>query len=222
MRRFSFKIDLTKQGGGDTAPSPKRAGGGPAPQADGFQMSQDLQQQRQDLEAWPYFQRTLMALPELTDTLEEWEDPHLAAEYVRVYEVTRQKVVDAEPGFTQQGKTESHCFFTPDGAKHLVSRLLSQPETRVNEIRLSPDGTLVRLYYENTQGPTQSTEDLYEHGLTGLEEEVERFRRYPNYVMRFFLLVPEGEFLKSTFRGVCYYDAETDSVITEEAGALGS
>ena len=87
----------------------------------------------------------------------------------------------------------------------------------MNEIRLSPDGQLVRMHYENTGEATQSLEDLYDTGLLGLEDDLGRFRQYPNYVLRFFLLLPEGEYLNSTFRGVCYYDHESDSVRTEEA-----
>ena len=89
-----------------------------------------------------------------------------------------------------------------------------------DEIRLSLDGQLVRIHYETAEGPSQSLEDLFDYGLLGLEEDVERFRQYPDYVMRFFILLPQGEYLNSTFRGVCYYEHESDSVVTEEAGEI--
>lgn len=220
MRRFSFQIDLTnKDKLSNSKPKKQKSS---APQAaDGFEMSSDLLQQRQNRRAWPGFQRELMALPELVDTVEEWDNPHLAGEYIRVYQVTRHKVVEAEPGYRQEGKMETHCFFAPDGTKHLVSRLSTRPHQRINEIRLSLDGTLVRMHYESADGPVQSLEDLFDYGLAGLEDDVDRFRHYPNYVMRFFLLVPKGELLDATFRGVCYYDYESDSVTTEEAEELG-
>jgi len=215
VRRFSFQIDLT-QGKSSKKKSSQKPGSVPAA-ADGYEMSGDLQEQRQHLRAWPQFQRALMDLPEVVETLEEWESPNLGAEYVRVYEVTRHKVTEAEPGYKQDGNTEAHCFFSPDGTKHLVSRLSSRPHQRLNEIRLSPDGQLVRLHYECHEGPVQSLEDLFDRGLAGLEEDLDRYRQYPNYVLRIFLILTDGEFLKSTFRGVCYYDAESDSVVTEEA-----
>jgi hypothetical protein len=215
VRRFSFQIDLT-QGGGSKKKKPAKKSA-PPPPADGYEMSGALQERRRQLKAWPQFQRNLMALPAVTDTLEEWDNPNLAAEYVRVYEVTREKVTDAEPGYKQDGKMETHCFFGTDGTKHLVSRLGSKPHHRINEIRLSPDGQLIRLHYENTEGPTQSLEDLFDGGLFGLEDDLGRFRQFPNYVMRIFLITTEGEHLKGTFRGVCFYDHETDSVVTQEA-----
>jgi hypothetical protein len=216
VRRFSFQIDLTNNKKLSEGKKPKKKSSAP-PVADGFEMSGDLQQRRQNRRAWPGFQRELMALPELVGTTQEWDDPNLAAEFVRVYEVTKKKVVDAEPGFKQDGKMETHCFFATDGTKHVVSRLSTRPHQRINEIRLSLDGQLVRIHYENSEGATQSLEDLFDSGLLGLEDDLGRFRQHPNYVMRFFLLLPDGEYLNSTFRGVCYYDHESDSVRTEEA-----
>jgi hypothetical protein len=216
VRRFSFQIDLGKKNQLGEGKKAKKKSSAP-PVADGFEMSGDLQQRRQNRNAWPGFQRELMALPELVGTLEEWDDPNLGAEYLRVYDVTKRKVTDAEPGYQQDQKVETHCFFSPDGTKHLVSRLSTRPHQRMNEIRLSLDGQLVRMHYEAIEGPTQSLEDLYDTGLLGLEDDLGRFRQHPNYVLRFFLFLPKGEYLNSTFRGVCYYDHESDSVRTEEA-----
>ena len=183
-------------------------------------MSSALSQRRQFRSAWPEFQTRLDQLPQLIDTVEEWDDVNLAGEYLRIYNVSQEKVLDAAPGFSQQGKLESHCFFHPDGTKHFVSRLTTNPHHRVNEIRLSPDGQLVRLYYENTGQELQSLDDLFETGLLDLENQLQRFSRYPHYVMRFFLLIPEGELLHSTFRGICFYDPETHEVVTQEAESL--
>ena len=219
MRRFSFQIDLGKKNKLGEQKKGKKKSSEP-PVADGFEMSGDLQQRRQNRRAWPGFQRELMALPEVVETQQEWDDPNLGAEYVRVYQVTKEKVVDAEPGYQQDGKMETHCFFSPDGTKHLVSRLSTRPHQRMNEIRLSLDGQLVRMHYENVEGPTQNLEDLFDTGLLGLEDDTDRFRRHPNYVLRFFLLLAGGEYLNSTFRGVCFYDPESDSVVTEEAAEI--
>jgi len=220
VRRFSFHIDLRKKDG-DSSPKKPRSKSTAPEVADGFEMSGDLAERRQFLRAWPSFQRHLLELCEVTETLEPWDDPHLGAEYVRIYQVSKQKILDAEPGFSQQEKMETHCFFTPDGTKHFVSRLLSRPHDRLSEIRLNSDGELVRLYYEKSEGPAQSLDDLFEHGMLGLEDDVARFARYPNYVLRFFLMVVNGEYLDSTFRGVCYYDPQSGQVLTEEAGSLG-
>lgn len=216
MRRYSFNIDLT----GDNKPKKgkKRTRSSSAPSsADQFQMSSDLGRQREHLRAWPGFQRQLEQLPILSGTTEPWDDPHLAQEYLRIYRVTRQKILEAEPGFAQTATLESHCFFKPDGTKHLVTRLLSKPDQRVNEMRLSQDGQLVRLYYQNIGGPPQNIDDLFEHGLLGLEEDRSRFSTHPHYVMRFFIFMPKGELLESTFRGVCYFNAEQGDVVIEEA-----
>lgn len=180
-------------------------------------MSRALSEQRQALRLWPQFQRDLMALPAVEETLEEWNDPHLGAEYVRIYQVSLDKVIEAEPGFSQESKTENHCFFSPDGTKHLVSRLLERPNARINEIRALPDGQVVRLYYENTGGPEQPLDNLFDQGLSGVEEDTARFSRWPHYVLRFFILTPQEEFLESVFRGVCYYDHEAAEIVTEEA-----
>ena len=75
----------------------------------------------------------------------------------------------------------------------------------------------MRLHYENTGDELQSLEQLFETGLLGLEEDLERFCRFPAYVMRFFLLIPSGPYLHSTFRGVCFYDPEHHEVVTQDA-----
>ncbi len=209
MRRFSFNIDLRK-GGQERA----------RPEADGYQMSSTLAEQRQALRLWPSFQRTLEALPTVEQTMQEWDDPHLGAEYVRIYQVSREKVLEAEPGFTQEEKTETHCFFSPDGTKHLVSRLLARPNARLNEIRALPNGLIIRLYYENTAGTEQPLDNLFEQGLAGIEEDIGHFARWPNYVLRFFILTPSESYLESVFRGVCFYDAESGEIVTEEATKL--
>ena len=160
-------------------------------------MSSSLQEQRQALGEWPRFQAHLEALPKLTQTLEPWSDPNLGSEFVRVYQVSMQKILDSAPGFRQEEKTENHCFFSADGTKHLLSRLSNRPYQRISEMRLTPQGTLIRLYYEKSSGPDQSLEDLFEHSLLGLDEDTPRFARYPHYVLRFFLLNPQGEYLES-------------------------
>lgn len=219
MRRFSFNIDLRKdkKSAGQTKPQKRSKA---RPSADGFEMSSALAEQRQNLRAWPSYQRTLETLPNLLGTTAPWSDEHLAAEYVRIYNVSKQKLLDAAPGFGHEKKLETHCFFQPDGTKQLVSRLLANPHQRVNEIRLSPDGQLVRLYYENTGGELQNLDEIFEAGLLGLEDDLNRFSRFPNYVMRFFLLVPQLDCLESTFRGACYYDPENHAVVTQEAESL--
>lgn len=222
MRRFSFNIDLRQGGDGDSPPPKPQRKRQPPPVADGYQMSSALSEQRQSMRLWPQFQNALEALPPVVETLDEWDDPHLGAEYVRIHQVSLAKVLEAEPGFSQQDKTEDHCFFSPDGTKHLVSRLLLRPSARVNEIRALPNGQVIRLYYENTGGPDQQLEDLFEQGLYGLEDDIARFAKYPHYVMRFFILTPREQYLESTFRGVCFYDPESGEIITEEADSLGS
>jgi hypothetical protein len=219
VKRFSFNIDLRKKDGSSSPKSSKQKSHAP-PVADGFEMSGDLADQRQFLRAWPQFQREMDQLPDLIGTLEEWDDTNLGAEYVRIYQVSKHKILESEPGFSQSGKMENHVFFTPDGTKHLVSRLLTRPHDRINEMRLSLDGQLVRLYYQKSDGAVQNLDDLFEHGLLGLEEDVGRFAHFPHYHMTFFILMPKGEHLESTFRGVCYYDHETGRVLTEEAGQI--
>ena len=219
MRRFSFNIDLRKKGSSSRKKSKQRSSRPPL-SADGYEMSDTLSEQRQNMREWPRFQHLLEQLPEMVEPLDEWDDPHQAAEYIRVYEVTRKKILKSAPGFSQEGKTETHCFFSTDGTKHLVSRLLERPNNRINEMRLLQTGQVIRLYYENSEGPEQSLEDLFEKGLLGLEEDVARFARYPNYIMRFFILTPHEVYLESTFRGVCFYDGERGEIVTEEARSL--
>lgn len=216
MRRFSFNIDLRK-GDREASTPPQKRAYQPRPEADGYQMSSTLAEQRQAVRLWPQFQRSLEALPVVEETLEEWDDPHLGAEYVRIYQVSLEKVLDAEPGFSQEEKTENHCFFSPDGTKHLVSRLLARPNTRINEIRALPTGQVIRLYYENSGGIEQPLDNLFEQGLSGIEEDTGHFARWPHYVLRFFILTPSDSYLESVFRGVCFYDAESGEIVAEEA-----
>jgi hypothetical protein len=168
------------------------------------------------MRAWPSYQRALRALPEVLSAADHFEDAELAQEYVRIYGVTRQKILEAAPGFDTEGKTEIHCFFEEDGSKHLVSRLIARPSARVTELSMYPTGEVTRLYYENAGGPEQELDELYEHGLAGLEDDVSRFARYPNYHLKFVLLPCEGPLLVDIYKGTCYYDSDTGAVATQE------
>jgi hypothetical protein len=171
---------------------------------------------------WANYQRALRTLPVVCRAADHFQDQELAEEYVRIYGVTRQKIMDAAPGFDVEGKTEIHCFFDDDGSKHLVSRLIARPNARVTELSLYPSGEVTRLYYENVGGPEQDLTQLYEQGLAGLEEDVGRFARHPNYQLKFVLLPSEGPELVDIYRGACYYDEATGSVVTEEDEGPGS
>ena len=100
MRRFSFNIDLRKKDS-----SAKKKGGRKGSQApisaDGYEMSGALSEQRQNMREWPHFQHLLEQLPEMLEPLDEWDDPHQAAEYIRVYEVTRRKILESARGFSR-------------------------------------------------------------------------------------------------------------------------
>lgn len=161
------------------------------------------------MENWPGYQRHLESLHPVRELAPHWEDEALAMEYVRIYEVSREKIQEAEPGFREEGKIEVHCFFSPDGAKHVVSRVLAKPNARVTELSLLPSGDLMRLYYENAGGPEQDLTDLFEQGLGGLETDDRRFGRHQNYQLRYFLLQTEGVFLNDALRGVFVYDPST-------------
>jgi hypothetical protein len=216
MRRFSFKVDLRQAGalGQEARPAPQA----PAVARDAYALSEALRPQRQGMRDWPRFQQQLSALPQVRGAAGHFEDPELAQEYVRIYGVTRQKILDAAPGFATEGKTEVHCFFDQDGSKHLVSRLIALPNTRVTELSMYPSGEVTRLYYQNAGGPEQDLDELYERGLAGLEEEVGRFARYPHYLLKFVLLPCEHDLLADIYRGTCYYDPDSGTVATEEEG----
>lgn len=211
MARFSFKVDLRKpKKAGPKEPAP------PKPTRDGMAVSESLGQRRRNMREWPNYQRALRALPQVTSPIDDFEDMELAEEYLRIYNVTREKIMDVPPGFGTEGKTEIHCFFEEDGSKHVVSRLMARPNARVTELALYPSGEVTRLYYENAGGPDQETDELYENGLAGLEEEVGRFARHPNYVLKFVLLPCEGSELVDIYKGTCFYDESTGTVATQE------
>lgn len=219
MRRFRFQADLRRsQGSPPVARAPEPA---PAVVRDGLALSEALGSKRRQMRLWPQFQRALRVLPPVEDAADHFADAELAAEYVRIYGVSRQKVLDAAPGFDVEGKTEIHCFFDDDGSKHVVSRLTARPNARVTELTLYPSGELTRLYYENAGGPEQDLDELYELGLAGLEDDVARFARHPNYHLKFVLLPCQDRRLSDIYKGTCFYDPATGSVVTEEdeAGA---
>lgn len=218
MRRFSFNVDLRKKKGVIAVPA-KAA----APARDGLAVSESLGRHRRNMREWGNYQRALRALPQVSHAAEHFEDAELAEEYVRIYGVTREKILEAAPGFDTEGKTELHCFFEEDGSKHVISRLIALPNARVTELSMFATGEVTRVYYERAGGgPEQALDELYEQGLAGLEEDVSRFARFPNYVLKFVLLPCEKGRLVDIFKGTCYYDEATGSVATEEDENLGS
>lgn len=80
------------------------------------------------------------------------------------------------------GKRKEEHVFTERGYKHLLFRT---GDESVGEIRLAPDGGVVRRVYERMGGELQSLDDLFEVGLSGLEEDEARFARHPGYELRF-------------------------------------
>lgn len=214
MRRFTFKADLRKPKDSTLSAVPLPQG----PKGDGLQLSESLGRQRKNLRHWPDYQRALRALPLVTQAADFFEDRDLAEEYVRIYGVTRDKIMQAAPGFDTEGKTEIHCFFEDDGSKHLVSRLIARPNARVTELSLHPSGEITRLYYENGGGPDQDLDQLYESGISGLEEDTSRFAANPHYHLKFVSLPCDHGTLTDIYKGVCYYDSSTGTVATEEEG----
>lgn len=217
MRHFSFKVDLRKvKKLQEDEPAPPSARS--TPPADGFELSLDLSTHRQGMEDWPRFQRQLESQAPVNEVAPHWVDQDLAGEYLRIFTVSRDKVLEAEPGFRQEGKTETHCFFSSDGSKHLITRVLARPDDRVTELRLLPSGELMRLYYENAGGPEQNLGDLFEQGLEGLEQDHGRFARHPHYQLRYFLLQPQEGHLQEAFRGVFAYDPAQGKAVDFEEG----
>lgn len=213
MRRFSINVDLRKE---KASPRSVKIVTESTPARDGLVLSEDLASKRQSLRHWADFQRTLMRLPSVTSGPQGHPDPDLALEYVRIYEVTREKILEAAPGFEKADKLEQHCYFDPDGAKHVVSRLLARPHARVTELSLYPGGEVERVYYENVGGPDQNLDDLYRQGLGELPDDLNRFASYPHYRLKFVLLSSKDGALTDIYRGVTCYHAETGELRTEE------
>ena len=213
MRRFSVKVDLRK------GPQPTRAVQvvqQSDPSRDGLVLSENLAPKRKAMREWADFQRALMALPTVTSGPSGFEDRELAEEYVRIYNVTREKILEAAPGFEQADKLEQHCYFEPDGSKHVVSRLLARPHMRVTELSLYPNGEINRVYYEQVGGPEQNLDTLYENGLGGLEEDQARFARYPNYRLKLVVLPCRSGRLSDIYRATSVFDPALGAITTEE------
>lgn len=215
MRRFSINVDLRK--GGQPTRSVKVVSE-PDAARDGLVLSESLAPKRKAMREWADFQRALMVLPPLTGGPADFDDAALAEEYVRIYAVTREKILEAAPGFEEADKLEQHCYFEPDGSKHVVSRLIARPHMRVTELSLYPSGEINRVYYENAGGPEQNLDGLYENGLGGLEEDQGRFAHYPHYRLKFVLLPCKSGLLTDIYRGVTYFDGESGTIRTQEEG----
>lgn len=212
MRRFSFNVDLRKPNAPGTSDTQKPA----VNVRDGFQLSDTLRPQRLNMREWPRFQRALESLLEPKTASGKFADAALGQEYLRIHGVTRRKILDAAPGFDQEGKLETHCFFAHDGSKHLVSRPIAMASARITELTMFPTGEVTRLYYQNMGGPDQDLDDLYEHGLVGLETDVSRFARHPHYVLKFVLMPCKNEVLLEAYKGTCYFDVDNGNVATDE------
>ena len=220
MRHYRFNIDLSKGKKLGKKDQDKPRSRPAPPPSDGFSISDGVLARRQSVQEWPRFQFDLEQLPRTLEPGPNWDDKHLAQEYIRVYEASQRKVLDAEPGFVEVGKTETHCFFSNDGCKHLVSRLLSKPHQRVTELTLTTSGDITRNYYENSGGQNQVTDDLLESGLDELLADEQRFARYPHYHLRFFMLQTQGEQLEETYRGMYLYDRSTNTIVCQNAEQL--
>lgn len=219
MRRFVAKVDLRRPG---EPPLKIRSevGEGSADVRDGLVLSSTLAQNRRHMRRWPDFQRALRRLPHVHSIGDHFQNRDLALEWLRILEVTRQKILEALPGFSVEDRTDIHVFFSEDGAKHLVSRVTLRPCARLTELILYPTGDVTRVYYQNVGGHDQGLDDLYERGLDGIESDDERFRRFPHYELSFVELCCDEAILIDVGRGVSFFDVETGSVVTTEEDPL--
>lgn len=215
MRRFTFKADLRTAGSGPRTKlvvqdsSQVLAG-------ESLFLSSPLRKNRQNMRSWPAYQRELRSLGLVDKVSQSFENKELAMEWLRIYGVTKKKILDAAPGFSTDDKTDSHCFFSEAGSKHLLSRLTARPNARITELSLYPKGDVTRIYYEHSTGPERDCDELYACGLTGLENDLEQFTRFPNYYLRFVLLSCEEDELVDIYRGRFLYDPERAEVVIDE------
>ena len=146
----------------------------------------------------------------------EWDDPDLIEEYCASYNTSKNRLLKTPAGKATTEKAETHCFYGEDATKYLVSRLPHSRSERINELRLRRDGQMVRASYLREEGPEQNLDDLFRSGLLGLENNQDRFARYPGYVLEVKLLIPEGNRLSSVYRGIGYFDDEDEIIVFDE------
>ncbi len=109
--------------------------------------------------------------------LAEPEPEQVPEEMVVAYQKLRQDLERRSPGKTRS----DHVFVDRQQRKHHLQR---RSEGLV-EIRLEPDGHLVRRVYERVLGPNQDLDDLFQRGMSGLDGDEKRFRSWPGYELRF-------------------------------------
>lgn len=215
MRRFTFKADLRKAG---NRPRTKLVlqDSLQAQAGESLFLSSSLRKNRQNMRSWPAYQRALRTLSLVDKVSQSFENKELAMEWLRIYEVTKKKILDAAPGFSTDNKTDTHCFFSGAGSKHLLSRVVAKPNARITELSLYPKGDVTRMYYEYSTGPERDCDELYACGLTGLENDLEQFARFPNYYLRFVVLSCEEDELVDIYKGRFLYDPDRAEVVIEE------
>ena len=204
-RKFRFNIDLSKIEG--KRPPPKIRG-------DDFSGTPELSETLGDTALWPQQQKDLEQLPVLVGTTGDWGDPLLGEEMVEAYNVSRERALSTELGAYERTTIFYNVFFTPRGAKHVVTRPMRNPNQRISELLLAPNGHLFRLAYERRAGREQDLDELFSGGVSHLNEESDRFRRWPGYTLRYSMFVTQGDLLEDVYEGIWAYDPSRGEVLT--------
>lgn len=204
-KKFRFKIDLTRLQGERRPPKIR---------GDDFSGTQELADTLGDTSQWPRQQQELEKLPLMVGTTGQWGDPLLGEEFVEAYNVSRERALTTELGAYERTTIFYNVFFTPKGAKHVVTRPMRSPHQRISELILGPNGQLFRLAYEHRGGPLQDLDDLFSGGVSHLNEESDRFRRWPGYTLRYSMFVTREDRLEDVFEGVWVYHEDRGEVVT--------
>jgi hypothetical protein len=128
-----------------------------------------------------------------------------------VYRKLVAEVVGAPMGLRPHGD-DLRQVFVSGGFRHVLFCPAESPNERVGELRLAPDGGLVRRIYERMGGLSQSLDDLFQVGLSGLDEDEARFAAFPGYELRFVRYSVRSGKLRKVQMGSAAFNPETGSI----------
>jgi len=197
-RFYRFHVDLRKVDG--------LSGQAPAPRAD----DAELEAEAEEIAA------ALAIIEELTPAIvnpSTWSDPLEAEELLEVYNASLRRGQSMSLGRYVQGNIEYNVVLDTWGNKRVISRPSQRPGSRVSELMVSPDGSILRFSYEHEGGPQESTDDLLETGLEEIEADPTRLHTSPGYVLRTTMFARQGPYLVSFKQKMQAWDPTTGKVV---------
>lgn len=150
---------------------------------------------------------------------DDWEeDPLTVKELLSAYNASLHRCQSVELGRRVEATIEYSVFIDEWENKHVVTQPLGAKGSRISELMVSPDGTVLRLSLERMSGHVIDLDPYMGIGFAEFsdDKDLEReLREKPNYNLQITRYIREGDLLVAVEQVRKRYDPSAGKVVNE-------